>query len=241
VVRINIREVLRFFDGEDREACKHSSALNGLLGEELGIALLEACLKTKAYSDVEVIDQPCTQGTSRGVRLDRWIFAERPGERIAFQVEVKNWCAHSLGGRPLPVDPDHASLAAHLKQNWARYWNHELSQPAEKGLLKVLTPMLLPDQGEGRQVEPVACVWDGLHPDGQLDPWFPSKPSGSFHRLWWFSMSSFLRLTARENEETLALDLRHAEARIDHLERMLTRKQMATPNRREGPDASRVT
>jgi len=190
---LSIRGVLEFYDGAVATECTHSNAINALLGEELGLGLMIHHLRASTGGDVAALADPCTQGTPAGVRLDRWVRVAGPGDAILYQVEVKNWCAHSLGGRPLAIEAEDATLAMHATTMWKRYWDAGAGCPVDKPLRKVLVPMRAPRHLIADRVEPVACVWDLLAPSGSPIPWFDVPAAGAFARLHWFSMSAYLR------------------------------------------------
>lgn len=230
MARISLRGVLAFFDGEMPGGRAHSNALNALLGEELGLSLLLHALRTHGASDVVVLDEPCTQGRSSGVRLDRWVRARRAGRSLLFQVEVKNWCAHSLGGRTLAVDADHATVAAHAAATWRRYWDEGERRPEPEQLRKVLVPMRVPPSAGDCDVEPVACVWDVLHPRGEPTAWFDVPASGAFPHLNWFSMSAHLRTLLRAGTSELELPLPQLEQRFATVGRLVVDMRTGAPS-----------
>src|SRR5437867_11663435 len=86
----------------------HVSAITGLIGEDLILGLLLHYWKSQGDS-ARVISYQCTQGTIKGVRLDAWVI-KNDGE--LFQVEVKNWSAHSRDGYRLPADSSQEDVAA---------------------------------------------------------------------------------------------------------------------------------
>jgi hypothetical protein len=187
------------------------------VGEELGIGLLIRCLGEVGFTNAQALGVPCTPGTKKGKRLDTWVGTEKSGQRILFQVEVKSWCAHSLGGCAIPVSASAAELETLVQRNWARYWDSNAHQPRNKGLQKVLAPMQVPAPGADL-VEPIACVWDALHPSGELTPWFSVEvSSSSFSRLWWFSMSSYLRTELTSGLESLTLDMPRLDERLERM------------------------
>ncbi len=114
----------------------------------------------------------------------------RRDEKILYQVEVKTWSFHSLGGRRLALDCSTEELALFKQETWREYWSDTgFRQPK---LNKVLTPMNAPPTAS--VVRPLACLWSALHPDGASEPFF-SVPlrDGPFPSVSIFSMSSFLR------------------------------------------------
>jgi hypothetical protein len=100
-LRLDVRAVLQFFDEAPNESLGHATAIVAVAGEELGLALLVHYLRSIGRPTALVSDK-CTPGTRSGSRLDGWV---RAGDTL-YQVEVKNWSAHAIGGRRLPIDAD---------------------------------------------------------------------------------------------------------------------------------------
>jgi hypothetical protein len=207
-VRVDVRELLAFYDARE-DARPYASAIKGLFGEELGFALL--CEHFRREGGVaERLDLPCTTGARIGPRLDGWLKVVRAGTTTLYQVEVKTWAMHSFGGAALAVDATTGETEDFMRRTWQQYWTG--NDFADKPLKKVLTPMK-PPTGE-HTVEPLACLWAAMSPNGQ-DAFF-SVPiqDGSFPRVYVFSMSSFLRQLA---EPFLVLGLPSLNARLGHL------------------------
>jgi|GEM_PF-3478860 len=97
---------------------------------------------------------------------------------------------------------------------WARYWHQVERFPIEEQLRKVLVQMRAPAVS-GDVVEPIACVWDLLHPNGTLEPWFAMAAAGPFAQLHWFSMSAYLRTLLRDGQSEIELAMPLLEARLD--------------------------
>jgi hypothetical protein len=205
-VRIDVRELLAFYDArKDARASRW-----GLFGEELGFALL--CEYFRREGGVaNRLDLPCTTGARKGPRLDGWLKVVRAGTTTLYQVEVKTWGMHSIGGTALAVDATGAETEEFMRRTWQQYWTG--SDFADKPLQKVLIRMK-PPAGE-HMVEPLACLWAAMSPNGGQDEFF-SVPiqDGSFPRVYVFSMSSFLR---RLSEPFLVLGLPSLNARLAHL------------------------
>ncbi len=185
-VEVQPRKLLEFFDEAPPLSRKHATAVVSVGGEELGIALILHYLERRGIH-ASVIGDRCTPGTKTGVRLDAWIEAPGPSAATLYQVEVKNWSAHAIGGQILPVDAPPRMIAAYAQDRWKQVWDgHHFADPS---VAKVLHPMKSP-RGGG-QVEPLICFWWALHP---TDPLFSVDLQGeTFPRVWVFSMSLYLR------------------------------------------------
>lgn len=197
LVSLDRRALLAFYDEKPADSQGHATAVNAVAGEELGLGLLAHYLRNALGADAAVLDERATPGALKGSRLDGWVRARWPDRAVVlYQVEVKNWSAHSYGGKTVPVDAPEAVLAAYRRREWnERIWEADagrfrLGVPA---LAKVLQPMR-PPPGYDR-AETVACLWAPMHPEGSADPWFEVTlaEGGHFARLHVFSMSSYLR------------------------------------------------
>lgn len=74
-IRLNIPELLSFFDDKPKDSIGHATAIVSVIGEDLGVALLQKCLeaagvRTKIIMNGEGPSTP-TLGTRCGPRLDR--------------------------------------------------------------------------------------------------------------------------------------------------------------------------
>ena len=73
--------------------------------------------------------------------MDRWVAAEIRGRRTLFQVEIKNWSAHAIGGKKLPINASREELRAHKKERWNNLWDGRRFR--SKKAQKVRHPMAL--------------------------------------------------------------------------------------------------
>jgi hypothetical protein len=212
-MQVNRIELLAFFD-EDRSAHLHASAIKAIAGEELGLALLLRHLR-ESGRDAEDLKIPCTTGSAKGAGLDAWVQSSDNEGPVLYQVEVKSWSFHSIGGVRLPVTATPEGLAKYKRQHWAAYYDPTVGF-RDKKLKKVFTPMRSPRPGI--RVEPLACLWAALHPDGGCEPFFRVPISfASFTMLNVFSMSSYLR---GSSQSALDLALPNTEARLGYLSRL---------------------
>ncbi len=189
-INVDVRELLAFFDEEAKGSSRHASAIVGIAGEDLGAALLVEYFRSQGVS-AEILPERCTQGTKKGYRLDRWVLSHEAAGDLLYQVEIKNWSAHAIGGRKLAVSAPPATVREYKIERWSKEWNGETFRKAS--VLKVLTPMRSPLSSV--RVEPLVCFWTALHPEGAESPFFSVPLSGHTHfqRVSVFSMSSYLR------------------------------------------------
>ena len=209
---VKVPDLLAFFDEKTRGSERHASSIVAVCGEDLGCGLLKHYLEQQR-AQVQILRRPrtsvplpCTQGTQAGSRLDRWVRVTNgpsPLEPdVLFQVEVKNWSAHAIGGERLPLDASPEAIAKYKRSSWAKQWDDGTGIKA-KSLRKLLEPMQPPLAH--LPIEPLACMWVCLHPEGKSECLFSVKlPQGqrdkfSFNRVWFFSMSAYLRSVACED------------------------------------------
>src|SRR5687767_14506054 len=96
-ITVNVESLLSFYD-ENREVGRHSNAIKTLAGEELGFALLIEYFNRIGVS-AKLLNRTCNTGNAKGSRLDGWIEAKSVSlPTIYYQVEVKSWSIHGVGG-----------------------------------------------------------------------------------------------------------------------------------------------
>ena len=219
--KIDLKQLVEFFDEKPKDSEGHATAISSVLGEDLGAFLIQHYLNQNSIK-AEILDSPCTQGTKSGVRLDKWILAEEQNNKILYQVEIKNWSAHAIGGKKLSSTAD----AITLKNYKIDRWNNQFFQnnlPNKKQTLKVLTKMKSPI--ESCEIRPLLCFWDALHKEGKNEPffWFDIEHD-TFSKLWVFSMSSYVRNIRNEGLEYIfinELHMKNSLKRKDWIEKIL--------------------
>lgn len=185
-MEIDIAAVLRFFDEKPKESRGHATAIVAFAGEDPGLGLLSHYWKHQGAS-VYVVPGPCGPGTKKGKRLDKWVRVSNDGTNTYYQVEIKNWSAHAIGGRTLKVDASAREVARHKRERRSKEWDGATFK--KDTITKVLLPMKrpVPDCSP----EPLACFWDAMHPEGDEEPFLSVPvPDSHFHRVWVFSMSA---------------------------------------------------
>ena len=89
LVRINVRELLRFFDEKSLPGKGHATGIVAMIGEDLNTACFQHYLESQGAT-VEVLPDTVGLGGTKGPKLDRWILVTWNDEsRTLFQTEIK--------------------------------------------------------------------------------------------------------------------------------------------------------
>lgn len=231
-LRIRVRDLLTFFDTKPEGSATHVSSLVGIMGEDLGAALFCEHLHRTGLGTVRVLTKNPTPGTRTGKRLDRWLLVQwKDGSETLFQAEIKNWSAQAIGGRMLAIDPSEEDDVAFRMNRWENQWDTDNGCFRHENVGKVLSRMQRPPGVDlNIQVEPLAIYWYAIHPNGSPESLFthPAPEASKFDRVWFFSMSSFLRSV---KEETLDLNMPNAIARIKWLNSLVEQVDCPATNR----------
>jgi len=220
MVEIDIIELLKFYDEKIQTSVHHATAINAIAGEDLGAGLITHYLNRKNNS-AKVLQDPCTQKTKRGYRLDRWILAIRNDKKIYYQTEIKNWSAHAIGGTVLKINATQDEVSEYKIKRWHKSWDGQTL--TEKAARKVLTPMKPIE--ENSKVEPLICFWMSMHPEGKKEPFFSVDiKDKNFSRLWVFSMSAYLRNLLNSGEKKATLEMPDTESRVAWLNTLFRMK-----------------
>jgi len=195
-VRIGPADLVGFYDTAPRVTGGAANAINAVAGEELGAGLLKHYLENSKGASVTILQEhpisPAQAQTGKRYWLDRWILAEWPNRKVLFQMEIKNWSAHSLDGKELPISATLEELKAYRIESWKREWYEGLRKPPTQ---KVLMQMKRPKGYDYATVEPLLGMWAVMHPAGDSEPFFEVKLPATHHfeNLSVFSMSAYLR------------------------------------------------
>ena len=244
-MRVNVRQLLRFFDEKPDGSAGHATAVVGVIGEDLNAAVLKHCLVANGFPRVNVRGDPVTTQARRGPRLDRWIEVDLPsGEKIIFQTEIKNWSAHAIGGKCLALDASPTSVETFKRDAWKGQWKDERRTLRDSSTAKVLVHMKPPaEAARCRSLRPLLIFWTAMRPQDQCggirevvpgghlfrienptcdfhfkppENWSPHKVG--FQELWVFSVSSYLRTIS---EDVIALDMPKAARTMEWLNRLV--------------------
>lgn len=174
-MKIRRLPLLRFYDlrRADTGYGTHVSAITGLMGEDIILGLLEHFLKNqKGYDETQLLSYRCVPGTASGARLDAWLWAKRKAKCELFQIEIKNWCANSIGGVPVPLELPSKEIQPIAEHNFTHYFRNENNA---KKVLKVLLPMRPPQGYEQLSITPLVALWAPVAHTKSLKPYFSVK------------------------------------------------------------------
>lgn len=217
ILSVDRAALLSFYDDPgDDERGMNATAVNAVAGEEFGLALLMKYLLGTGV-EATVLPGPCTTGKRRGSRLDAWVHTPE----VLYQVEVKNWSAHSFGGTHFPLDAAESFGRAHRMRLWDEYWDGLTFR--DESAAKVLKRMKPPIPHH--RIEPLIAFWVSLHPQGEAIPFFEQPLENMrFDRVHIFSMSTYLRSLS---SDTLDLPLPKTRERLAVLDRIFVRQMIA--------------
>lgn len=218
-MQLQIKEAIRFYDETHGMNKKHASAVTGVIGEDVAIAVFCHYLSSRGW-EVTPLDEPCTQGTKKGKWLDKWLLVESNDDAWLYQAEVKNWSAHSIGGKHLALDATPEEFRILTQARWREEWdevNKKFHKPqVNKVLLTMRPPMLYRKQ----RIEPIVIYWFAIHPTGAKEACFTMEAQGAFSRVSVFSISTYLRSLLAH---TIDVDVPRVAERLAILEKLLRR------------------
>ncbi|MGH7801456.1 MAG: hypothetical protein ACREOW_12680 [Thermodesulfobacteriota bacterium] len=224
-IRVNVRLLLKFFDEKPPESQRHATSIVAVAGEDLGVGLLKHCLertqsaKVKVLSGIPTIGKRNPETHQQGPYLDRWVDVVWPdGSGQLFQTEIKNLSAHAIGGRILKVDASLEEVTRFMIERWRSLWGSYPNIP--EYAKNVLKPMKRPSEVDLSHVlQPLIVYWFALHPEGRRESFFSVdlEAGYDFSRLWFFSMSTYLRSL---NEDVIELEMPIAAKRMSWLHKL---------------------
>jgi hypothetical protein len=191
-----------------------------VIGEDLGVALL-----LKYFSDQKLnalaLSEPCTQKTKKGKRLDKWIVIEDTDSKIIYQVEIKNWNAHSLNSETVRDHADENYMSEYRLRRWKKRFDSDRRKPRQTECQKVLLPMKVPTTYRDYEHRTLLCFWEALHVEGKSDAMFEVSVNSDYfeNKMTVFSMSNFVSESLKQSD-ALEIHLSDVEARIDWLNKM---------------------
>lgn len=144
-MKINIEYALEFFDNAKKNKCsKYSSAINGIVGEELAAFLYQhykvnhdEAKKVEIYSNI-----PCKSDGAKSKVLDRWILLwNKKSELELYQTEIKNWSSNGIDGVSISFDATIDDINKVATNEFKRRWDSEKEDFKNDVVRKVFTKM----------------------------------------------------------------------------------------------------
>ena len=228
-MKLNIKELLDFFDDKKDSQKGDANALMSILGEDLNVLAYKHFRKNK----VEILTDSVLPGTHKGKRLDRWIVDNRK----LYQCEIKNWAATAIGGRQLRSNASDEEIKEVVDYYWKRELINSFSNKTKhpNGVTKVLLKMKPPKKYRNKsKIEPLLIYWmpissdkKGLNPLSTLSMETLRLPIESeFPKLHIFSVSLYLRqlYKRRKRQKFINLDMPHFEHRMKILNKFQNKK-----------------
>ena len=210
-MRVSCKELVRFFDEKTGDNGRDSSAINGVAGEDLGLALLQHYFSQQDCA-VEQLAKP-VRNAGGGTWLDGWLKVTGKNEGFLYQVEIKNWTAHSKNGRPAPLNAAQDDLRKIARKHWNSIWDEQSRHFKAKEARKCLEKKTSPEAD--LETRPIICFWWPVSAGDDVSPMFEVEAaSPDFSRLWVFSMSLYLRSLQSEH---VSLELPRVERRMARL------------------------
>lgn len=103
-MKININELIHLYDSTHQWDKNGSpiTSITGLIGEDIILGLLKHYFDNSENYNInkeksEIIRSAPLTGNKKGPQLDAWMITKE----AYYQIEVKNWCASAIGGKPV--------------------------------------------------------------------------------------------------------------------------------------------
>ncbi len=225
-MKIRRKAILDFYDGKpvwDSELGSPVTSITGLIGENLVLGLLSHYFESRKKRTVKICYR-CKPNGNPGRRLDAWVTVgiTRPKH---YQVEVKNWCAHAVGGKPKKEEP----IISWAKRNLEEFLTQQRNSEA---VWKVLGSMEPPAQYPQAAAIPLLAFWAPVALPKAKEPlpcffkcktkayeeWIPEPLQNRHKRFFVFSASLCLRSLKKHEIE---LSMPRVEDRLKRLKDMI--------------------
>lgn len=239
--KLQLKDLIRFFDYKPDCSHRHSNSLVALFGEQLAFQMIKHYFVNVKKDEVIEMYPRCGPGTKKGRRLDGWVIVksdEAKDKFICYQTEIKNVSSHSFRWEPLrinAINPTKKEIENLEKESKKRF-DKFLPYPENEGIWKVLNKMKLPVEFEYSDTEtrPLLCVWDAMHYQEKIDPFFEYPFSEKFKEnlidknlkefkdsCYIFSMSNYARELLGNGTEEIDIELEDVRERLDWIHRII--------------------
>jgi hypothetical protein len=254
MLKIDIRALVDFFD-VDTEAQQDASSVKAVIGEEFAVACMRHYFEMRGAQAELLLHHDgnrrlaCTTGELAGYQLDGWFLVRENNRQTCYQMEIKSWSFHGIGGRDQRMLVEHEETPDCLrikKYVFSKYYDRSTNCIRPDEVKKVLLKMRVPN-APGRHPpypihnpQPLLCLWQAVcEEDKEASEVFFSVPvapidamikpngarceSGGFERVWVFSVSNYLRtLMATANQAGTEPTITLPMPRIEERIRLLT-------------------
>lgn len=212
-MKVNRKLLIEFFDTNQKENKSHSSAINGVCGEDIAIGVLKHYFG-KEYT-VTDLGTPHENKKGGGKWLDGWLGLENKSGKLLYQIEVKSWSAHSLGGKELAFDADVEEVKIYKQQYWSNRWNDDDKKFREESVNKIFLEMKLPPGWEDAPLHRLVCFWAPLsRSQDELSNYRFTVEANDNKPVEIFSLSGYLR---EMKDDYLELELPRVAKRVSIL------------------------
>ncbi len=212
--------LIEFYDNKRSEIFANDglggdvSAITGLIGEDLLVAILFHYWRNGEHLNPERLPDPCKEdGVKNGKKLDAWLVRDN---QTIFQVEIKNWSAHSKNGRSVPTNANQEDIQSNANKRWIEYFGDNGGLPEQAK--KILLPMQRPQGFENHKLERMLLFWFPIAEDTLQPMSVVKKPYRQ--ELHVFSASIYLR---KLSEEVIDLDTPIIQRRCNTLDLLVKR------------------
>lgn len=230
-MRLNIQSLLDLYDKRSDENKKITSAISGMLGEDLAAGLIKHYFVNSCNSIVRILDHKVTN-RGNGKRLDRWICATTGNKKILYQVEIKMWNSNSFN--EVSGIADNIKIDKQPYKNLCKLWDDKKKVFKSENSKKVLTKMKKPEnlkEPNGPEnikryrQKALICYWMQITPSKNTDlskfkGFFNKRVKGKgndFKTLSFFSLSFYLRYLKSNGDDSVEIDLPNYKQRREKL------------------------
>jgi hypothetical protein len=173
-------------------------------------------LENIEHAKVNIYHNQPNTGKQKGPRLDRWIKAKCATKEILYQVEIKNWSAHALGGQALKLNASLEEIQKVNSKYWSSIWDKKNKKFKYNEVGKVSIPMHLPT-GEPSDIiiRPLVIFWFPIKNEKGDSCFFEVESNYEhFKVISIFSISTYLR---QLKDDIIEISMPNTIARLNWL------------------------
>lgn len=231
-MKINISEIIRFYDEKSCIDSHHVSAITGLVGEDIAAGLIKYYFEQNK-SVVNILEKSPSEEKEtekkKAKKLDRWIKVLFNNKTTFYQTEIKSWCSHSYSGKKVDTN----SIIKYSHDRFAEQWDYTNQTLKHEYVSKVLKKMKSPDGFKnGDCIAPLVCFWFPILPNTKNDPvafYSENCKSSNFKTVYFFSLSIYLRELSKTQTE-IEIDVPNIEKRLNQINKMFYEKNSPAHN-----------